>query len=173
MYYETIKTPSKCSHNLWIIKVNKKPEITLPAVHCIHVIKFQLESLLSTHHIFSHFDFHSLFPVKKKSNRSFSCKAPRLAFSFLPPVRFEIFTAGFSSRIFIFPLVHWLRKSDCSSLNKTLNEHWRHSRFSQWLWAAHQVIECKIYKPPPAKYKHKPLCNICKIFFDNKATELS
>ena len=31
---------------------------------------------------------------------------PRLAFSFLPPVRFEIFTAGFSSRIFIFPLVH-------------------------------------------------------------------
>ena len=47
------------------------------------------------------------FPVKKyKSNRSFSCKAPRLAFSFLLPVRFEIFTAGFSSRIFIFPLVH-------------------------------------------------------------------
>ena len=116
MHYETVKTPSKCSHNLWIIKVNKKPEITLPAVHCIHVIKFQLESLLSTHHIFSHFDFHSLFPVKKKSNRSFSCKAPRLAFSFLPPVKFEIFTAGFSSRIFIFPVVYWLRKSDYSSL---------------------------------------------------------
>ena len=121
MYYETVKTPSKCSHNLWIIKVNKKPEITLPAVHCIHVIKFQLESLLSTHHIFSYFDFHSLFPVKKKSNRSFSCKAPRLAFSFLPPVRFQIFTAGFSSRIFIFPPVHWLKKSDYSSLGVTMH----------------------------------------------------
>ena len=103
MYYETVKTPSKCSHNLWIIKVNKKPEITLPAVHCIYVIKLQLESLLSTYHIFSYFDFHSLLPVKKyKSNRSFLCKAPRLAFSFLPPARFEIFTAGFSSRVFIF-----------------------------------------------------------------------
>ena len=32
--------------------------------------------------------------------------SPRLAFQFLPPVRFEIFDAGFSSRIFIFPLVH-------------------------------------------------------------------
>ena len=119
MYHETVKTPSKCSDNLWMIKVNKKPETTLPAVHCIYVIKFQLESLLLTYHIFSYFDFHSLFPVKKyKSNRSFLCKAPRLAFSFLPPVRFEIFTAGFSSRIFIFPLVHWLRKSDYSSLPK-------------------------------------------------------
>ena len=120
MYYETVKTPSKCSHNLWIIKVNKKPEITLPAVHCIYVIKFQLESLLSTYHIFSYFDFHSLFPVKKyKSNRSFSFKALCLAFSFLPAVSFEIFTAGFSSQILIFPPVHWLKKSDYSSLAKT------------------------------------------------------
>ena len=39
-------------------------------------------------------------------NRSFSCKDPRLGFSFLPPVSFEIFTAGFSSRVFIFPPVH-------------------------------------------------------------------
>ena len=67
--------------------------------------------------MFSYFDFHSLFLVKKyKSNRSFSCKAPHLAFSFLPPVRFEIFTAGFSSRVFIFPLVHRLKKSNYSSL---------------------------------------------------------
>ena len=130
MYYEKVKTPRKCSHNLWIIKVNKKSEITLPAAHCIYVIKFQLKSLLLTYHIFSYFDFHSLFPVKKyKSNRSFLCKAPRLAFSFLPPVRFEIFTAGFSSRIFIFPLVHWLRKSDYSSLP------WlKIYRFSNWLF---------------------------------------
>ena len=121
MYYETVKTPSKCSHNLWIIKVNKKPEITLPGVHCIYVIKFQLESLLWTYHIFSYFDFHSLFFVKKKykSNQSFSCKASLLAVSFLPPLRFEIFTAGFSSRIFIFPLVYWLRKSAYSSLSLT------------------------------------------------------
>ena len=117
MYYETVKTPSKCSHNLWIIKVNKKLEITLSPVHFIYVIKSQLESLLSTYQIFSYFDFHSLFPAKKyRSNRSFSCKAPRLAFSFLLPARFEILTAGFSSRIFIFPLVYWLKKSDYSSL---------------------------------------------------------
>ena len=107
MYYETVEIPNKCSHNLEIIKVNKKPEITSSAVQYIYVIKFHLESLLSTYHIFSYFDFHSMFPVKKyKSNRSFSCKASRLAFSFLPPVRFEIFTAGFSGRIFIFPLAH-------------------------------------------------------------------
>ena len=96
-----------------MIKVNKKPEITLSAVHYIYIyiyiyiIKFQLESLLSTYHIFSYFDFHSRFPVKEyKSNRSFLCKVPRLAFSFLPPVRFEVFTAGFSSQIFIFAVVH-------------------------------------------------------------------
>ena len=63
MYYETVKTPRKCSHNLWIIKVNKKPELTLPAVHCIYVVKFQLENLLSTYHIFSYFDFQSLFSL--------------------------------------------------------------------------------------------------------------
>ena len=97
--------------------MNKNSEITLSAVHYIYVIKFQLESLLSTYHTCSYFDFHSLFLVKiYKSNRSFSCKAHRLAFSFLPPVRFEIFTTGFSSRIFIFLLVHWLKKSDYSSL---------------------------------------------------------
>ena len=100
--------------------MKKKPEITLSAVHYIYVINFQLESLLSTYHIFSYFDFHSLFPVKKyKSNQSFSCKALRLAFSFLPAVSFEIFTAGFSSQILIFPPVHWLKKSDYSSLAKT------------------------------------------------------
>ena len=30
MYYETVKTPTKCSHNLWVIKMSKKPEITSP-----------------------------------------------------------------------------------------------------------------------------------------------
>ena len=66
MYWETVKTPTKCSHNLWVMKVNKKPEITsAPAAPCIYVIKFQLESLLSTYHIFSYFDFHSMFPVNK------------------------------------------------------------------------------------------------------------
>ena len=27
MYYETVKTPTKCSQNLWVITVNKKLEI--------------------------------------------------------------------------------------------------------------------------------------------------
>ena len=35
MYYETVKTQTKCSHNLWVIKVNKKPDITLSAGRCI------------------------------------------------------------------------------------------------------------------------------------------
>ena len=65
MYKETVKTPNKCSHNLWVIKVNKKPELLLPAAHCVYVIKFQLENLLSKYHIFSYFDFHSMFPVNK------------------------------------------------------------------------------------------------------------
>ena len=64
MHYETLKTSSKCSHKLWILKVNKKPEITLPAVNCIYVIKFQLESLLLKYDIFIYFDFHLLSPVK-------------------------------------------------------------------------------------------------------------
>ena len=42
----------------------------------------------------------------KNLTEVFHVKPPRLAFSFLPPVRLEIFTAGFSSRIFIFALVH-------------------------------------------------------------------
>ena len=49
--YETVKIPCKCSNNLWIIKVNKKPDITLSAMHYVYVIKFQLESLLWTYHI--------------------------------------------------------------------------------------------------------------------------
>ena len=65
MYYETLEIPNKCSHNLRIIKVNKKPEITSSAVQYIYVIKFHLESLLSTYHIFSYLDFHSMFPVNK------------------------------------------------------------------------------------------------------------
>ena len=46
-------------------KVNKKTEITSVSAHCIYVIKFQLESLLSTYHIFTYFDLHSMFPVSK------------------------------------------------------------------------------------------------------------
>ena len=37
-------------------------------------------------------------------NRSFSCKDPRVGFSFLPPVSFEIFTASFSSGVSSFLL---------------------------------------------------------------------
>ena len=65
------------------------------------------------------FWFPFIGPCKKKKNytKFLLCKAPRLAFSFLPPVRFEIFTEGFSSWIFIFPLVHWLKKYNYSSLD--------------------------------------------------------
>ena len=33
MYYETVKTLTKCPHNLQLIKVNKKLEIDLSAVY--------------------------------------------------------------------------------------------------------------------------------------------
>ena len=48
-------------------------------------------------------------------SRSFSCKAPRLTFSFLPPVNFEIFTAGSFGWISTYPSLHWLKKSHYSS----------------------------------------------------------
>ena len=58
MYWEIVKTPTKCSHYLWVTKVNKNPEITsAPAMNCEYVIKFQLESLLSTYHISQLFPF--------------------------------------------------------------------------------------------------------------------
>ena len=38
MYQETAKTPTKYSHNLWVIKGNKKPDISLSAICCIYVI---------------------------------------------------------------------------------------------------------------------------------------
>ena len=103
-------------------------------------MKFQLKSLLLTYHIFSYFDFHSLLPVKKNLTEVFHVKPLRLAFSFLPPVRFEIFTAGFSSRIFIFPLVHWLKKSDYSSLQKSKSKtvvNTSRSRFCDVLTVMH------------------------------------
>ena len=37
MYQETVKTPAKCSHNLRVVKVNKKPDIaSITAVHCVY-----------------------------------------------------------------------------------------------------------------------------------------
>ena len=57
MCQEIVKIPtifSKFVSN----KSEKKAGDYLPAVHCIYVIKFQLESLLSTYHRFSYFDFH-------------------------------------------------------------------------------------------------------------------
>ena len=57
--------------------------------------------------------------TSSKSNRNTNLtEAPRLAFSFLPPVRFEIFITGFSCWIFIFRLVQWLKESDYSSITK-------------------------------------------------------
>ena len=130
---ETVKTPAKCSHILWVIKVNKK--LVMTSVCCSLYTLIQCIILLTTHCIInkilirkplldiSHiqlfwFPFDASCKKKKhKSKRSFSCKVPRPAFSFLAPVSLEIFTAGFSSRIFVFPPVHWLTKSDYSSLN--------------------------------------------------------
>ena len=42
--------------------------LLLWALHCIHVIKFQLENL-STHHIFNYFAFHSMLPINKRQNQ--------------------------------------------------------------------------------------------------------
>ena len=46
----------------------------------------------------------------------FHFKIPRLGFSFLPPVSLKLFSAGFSSRISIFPTIDWPLKSDYFSL---------------------------------------------------------
>ena len=47
----------------------------------------------------------------------------------------------------------------------------RQDRFFKWLLAAPDEIESKIYKSRPVIHKHKPLSNLCKVFFDNKAIE--
>ena len=99
--------------------MNKKPEIT--SVCCtLYICKnFQLyrKHFVDISHI-QLFWFPLNIFCKQNINltEGFHVKSPRLAFSFLPPVNFEIFTAGFSSRIFIFRPVHRLQKSDYSRL---------------------------------------------------------
>ena len=99
-------------------QVNKKPEITSVCctLHICNKISIR-KPLVDISHI-QLFWFPFIVSCKQNIYRSqsFSCKASRLAFSFLPSISFEIFTAGFSSRIFIFPPVHWLKKSDYSSI---------------------------------------------------------
>ena len=116
MYQETVKTPTKCSHNLWVIKVNKKPEITSVCgiLYICNKISITKQLVDMSHVQLFWFPFN--VPCKQNINLTevFHIKSPRAAF--LPTVSFEIFTAVFSSWIFIFPPVHWLKKSDHSSL---------------------------------------------------------
>ena len=103
---------------MWEKTVNKKPEIT--SVCCTLYICNKIsirKPLVDISHIkLFWFSIQCFLQAKYKSNWSFSCKPPHLAFSFLPPVIFEIFTAAFPSRIFVFLPFHWPTKSDYSSV---------------------------------------------------------
>ena len=59
-------------------------------------------------------------------------------------------------------------KKNADLLNETLNEQCHHGKFTQWLLPARNVVESKIYKPPPVKCKRNPPSNICKIFLVTK-----
>ena len=66
-----------CSSNLWVIKVNKKREITSVRSALYYVIKFQLEKFLSTCHKFNYFAIPSMFPINKiQLNKVFHVKSP-------------------------------------------------------------------------------------------------
>ena len=99
--------------------MNKKPEITSVCCTFYKCNKISVRKPLVDISQIQLFWFPFSVSCKQNINLTevFHVKPPRLAFSFLPPVSFEMFTAGFSSRIFIFPPVHWLKKSDCSSLS--------------------------------------------------------
>ena len=104
---------------MWVIKENKKPGIT--SVNCTLYICNKV-SIRMPLVVISHFQlFWFPFNVSCKQNinltKVFHVKPSFLAFSFSPPVSFEIFTAGFSSLTFIFPSIRWLKKSDYSSLD--------------------------------------------------------
>ena len=67
---------------------------------------------------FNHFALHGMIFFKETISITevFHFKTPCLGFSFLPPVSFEIFSTGISSRVSIFPPIDWPLKSDYSSL---------------------------------------------------------
>ena len=62
-------------------------------------------------------------------------------------------------------------KKTVALLNDNLNNT-NNSVYSQWYLMAMDIIDSKIFKPPPVIKKKTPPKNICKIFFDNKAVEL-
>ena len=55
-------------------------------------------------------------------------------------------------------------------LNEQMNNKDNENKL-QWITAALDIIESKIYKAPPVKPKRKPPNNLCKVLFDNKAIE--
>ena len=75
------------------------------------------------------------------------------------------------SLVHLMPMHKSILKKTADLLNEALNEHCHHDEFSQWFSAILDVIESKVYKPPPVKSKHKSPSNLCKIFFDNKVIE--
>ena len=95
---------------MWAIKVNKKTEITSACCKLYICNKISIRKhLVGISHI-QLFWFHFSVSCKQNINLNevFHVKQPRLGFSFLPPVSFEIFTESFSSRISSFlPFTDW------------------------------------------------------------------
>lgn len=69
------------------------------------------------------------------------------------------------SRVHLIPMHKSILKKTVGLLNGALNEHFHHDEFSQWFSAILDVIESKVYEPPPVKSKRKSPSNLCKIFF--------
>ena len=77
--------------------------LLLSVLHCIYVIKFQLENLLSTYHIFNYFDFQSLFSYKPDLNVTevFHLKIPIQVLHFCQPLNYSLQVLLVSSSYFL------------------------------------------------------------------------
>ena len=125
--------------------MNKKPRITSACCTLYICTKISIgKPLVDISHIYlSWFPFSVSCKQNINLTEVFHVKPPRLGFSFLPPVSFEIFTESFSSWIFIFSSIHWLKKSDCSSL-KLMYKKWNS-------FVCIFVVNCQFFQVIPSE----------------------
>ena len=98
MCWETVNVPTKCSSNLWVIKVNNNLEITSVCSMLYLCNKTWIRKPVIHKLIFSLFCSHAMSSNKETLNIAefFHFKTSRLGFTFLPPVNFEIIKCRFS-----------------------------------------------------------------------------
>ena len=130
MYQETIDAPNKRSYNLPVIKVNKKTEITSVCSTLYLCHKITIKKNLVSHIQLFCLQFNISYKQNLNLTKIVLVKFPVQVFHFCYLSTFKLFTTDFSSRIFIFPLVDWLNKSDYFSL-QNLQDGDKKNRFCE------------------------------------------